>query len=105
MSTEEDIRRSHADYSALPKRGYSIDDLGKFDATLFKVLPKQADVMDPQGRILLELAYSAILDAGVHPSSLRGTRTGVFTATCFHDTMSTVFGDPNPPSNGYKLLG
>lgn len=38
-------------------------------------------MMDPKGRILLEHAYEAIVDAGVNPQELRGTNTGVFIGT------------------------
>lgn len=82
-----------------------IDELDKFDATLFKIHPKQADALDPQIRILLELAYSAILDAGIHPASLMGSQTGVFTATSNHESMCSIFNEPNPPPHGYTVLG
>lgn len=104
MVTEEEIRWSHDDYPFLPKRKYIIDGLEKFDATLFKVNPKQADLMDPQCRMLLELAYAAILDAGVHPSTLRGSRTGVFTANSYND--ATVFiSNKSIPLDGYQPTG
>lgn len=80
MVTEEETYWSHDDYPSLSKRKYAVSDKEKFDATLFKVNPKKTDLMDPQLRMLLEVAYSAVLDAGVHPSTLRGSKTGVFTA-------------------------
>lgn len=105
MSTFEELRWKHSDHPTLPKRSYFIDGLEKFDAALFKVPPKQADVMDSQCRILLELAYSAILDAGIHPASLRGSKTAVFSATSNHDATDGSLEDPNAPSDGYKMLG
>lgn len=104
MSTDDETRWSHADFPLVPTRKFLIDDVDKFDASLFKIHSKQAHTMDPQGRILLECAYSAILDAGVHPSTLRGSNTGVFTATCYDDTMGNVFNEPNP-KDGYTLTG
>lgn len=104
MATEEDGRWSHADYPTLPKRQYIIDDLEKFDATLFKVNPKHADGMDPQCRILLESAYSAILDAGVHPSTLRGSKTGVFTANSHNDAAGST-SDASSPMDDYQSTG
>lgn len=41
--------------------------------------------MDPMGRMLLEHTYEAIVDAGIHPKDLRGTRTGVFIGSCFSE--------------------
>lgn len=88
----------------LPKRKYLIDGLEKFDSDLFKIHPKQADAMDPQVRILLEKAYSAILDAGLSPAAMRGSNTGVFAATCFDDTMGEIFAKPNH-TNPYTITG
>lgn len=48
----------------IPTRTGKISDLTKFDTTFFAVHSKQADAVDPMGRILLELAYEAIVDAG-----------------------------------------
>lgn len=52
--------------------------LEKFDATFFGINAKQADVMDPQSRMLLESAYECIIDAGYNPAKIRGSRTGVY---------------------------
>ncbi len=48
----------------LPRRNGKLKDLSKFDATFFGVHPKQANGMDPQLRMLLEVSYEAIVDAG-----------------------------------------
>ena len=48
----------------LPKRTGKIDNLMKFDAEYFGINSKQADYIDPQLRILLELSVEAILDSG-----------------------------------------
>jgi len=47
-----------------PKRHGKLKDLAKFDAMFFGIHPKQANVMDPQLRMLLEVTYEALLDAG-----------------------------------------
>lgn len=62
----------------IPKRMGTIDGIEKFDATFFGVGHKQANTMDPQCRLLIERAYEAILDSGINPKTLRGSRTGVF---------------------------
>jgi fatty acid synthase len=49
----------------LPKRTGKLKDLVHFDATYFGVHAKQAHVMDPQLRILLELTHEALIDAGM----------------------------------------
>jgi len=48
----------------VPKRCGKLTDLTKFDNSFFGVHPKQADCMDPQLRMLLEVTYEAIHDAG-----------------------------------------
>ena len=48
----------------LPKRNGKLKDISTFDARFFNVSPKQADKMDPGLRMLLEVSYEAILDAG-----------------------------------------
>ena len=51
-------------YLGLPSRNGKLKDVSKFDAQFFGVHPKQADTMDPQLRILLEVTYEAIVDSG-----------------------------------------
>lgn len=51
----------------LPRRSGKLKDLSRFDASFFGVHPKQAHTMDPQLRLLLEVAYEAILDGGGSP--------------------------------------
>lgn len=48
----------------LPKRSGKLKTINKFDATFFGVHPKQANSMDPQLRMLLEVTYEAIVDSG-----------------------------------------
>ena len=48
----------------LPERQGKVRQLSKFDAAAFGVHPKQAAVMDPQLRMLLEVSMEAMLDAG-----------------------------------------
>ena len=66
-----------------PGRMYSrfggfVDGLDLFDADFFGVSPREAASMDPQHRLLLELAWEALEHAGQVPSRLEGSATGVF---------------------------
>ncbi|XP_055905959.1 fatty acid synthase-like [Eupeodes corollae] len=94
MLEEAEKRWKHID-PEIPKRCGRISSIEKFDATFFGVHHMQANSMDPQCRLVLEEAYMAVMDAGVNPSSLRGTRTGVYIASCFSESEKNVMNDPN----------
>ncbi|WP_328616797.1 SDR family NAD(P)-dependent oxidoreductase [Amycolatopsis sp. NBC_00355] len=64
--------------AGLPRRGGFLGDVAGFDAAFFGITPREAEAMDPQQRTLLEVTWAALEHAGIPPSSLRGTRTGVF---------------------------
>ena len=60
------------------KRGGFLDDIANFDATHFGISAGEAVEMDPQQRMILEVAWEALEDAGIDPSGLEGSQTGVY---------------------------
>ncbi len=64
-----------------------------FDPTLFGISPREAATIDPQQRILLEVAWEAIQDSGQAPGSLAGSRVGVFVGAGLSEYERQVFKD------------
>ncbi|MEU1072720.1 MULTISPECIES: SDR family NAD(P)-dependent oxidoreductase [unclassified Streptomyces] len=71
--------------TSMPRPGKSytaaggfLDDVTGFDAAYFGISPKEASRMDPQHRLLLELAVEALDDAGIRPERLSGTDAAVY---------------------------
>ncbi|MFI9556358.1 type I polyketide synthase [Nonomuraea endophytica] len=63
----------------VPVRGH-LDDADRFDNTLFRVSAREAQLMDPQHRLMLEAAWAALEDAGAGRSG-EGPRTGVYASS------------------------
>ncbi|NEB81613.1 SDR family NAD(P)-dependent oxidoreductase, partial [Streptomyces sp. SID14478] len=70
----------------LPARpGGYLEDVSGFDAGFFGISPREASSMDPQQRLMLELAWEALEDARILPSDLTDSRTGVFVGVIADD--------------------
>ncbi|MFD4139641.1 SDR family NAD(P)-dependent oxidoreductase [Streptomyces sp. NPDC058572] len=83
------------------RSGGFVDGIADFDAEFFGISPREALSMDPQQRLLLEGAWEAFEDAGIDPTSLRGSDTGVFCGAVTSD-----YGGSMPPEmEGYRLTG
>nr|AFU81769.1 styrene syntase [Styrene synthase expression construct pBbA2c-ss1] len=80
--------RSLGDVSTL--RGGFIDDVDRFDAMFFGISPREAVSMDPQQRLMLELAWEALEDAGIVAERLKESLTGVFFGCIWDDYVTLI---------------
>ena len=60
------------------RRGAFVDDIEWFDSRFFRIAPIEARLMDPRQRMMLEISWEALEDAGINPERLRGSYTGVY---------------------------
>ncbi|WP_139058437.1 type I polyketide synthase, partial [Streptomyces prasinopilosus] len=65
--------------------GGFLDGIEGFDASFFGISPHEATMMDPQQRLVLEVAWEALEHAGIPPHTLRGQRAGVFLGAATSD--------------------
>src|SRR5712692_9636957 len=74
--------------------GGFLDRVALFDAQFFGISPREADRLDPQQRILLEVAWEALEDAGQVRDRLTGTRASVFVGLWLNDYEARLFRNP-----------
>ncbi|MCP1387553.1 polyketide synthase Pks13 [Corynebacterium sp. TA-R-1] len=83
--------------------GY-LDDIASFDNEFFGLSPLEAQNMDPQQRIMLEVAWEALEDAHIPADSLRGEAVGVFVGSSSNDYGMLIGADP-ANAHPYALTG
>lgn len=91
------------------REGGFIDGVDGFDAEFFGISPLEARSMDPQQRLVLELAWHALEDAGHAPSRLAGSATGIYLGIANGDYGRALFARPElidpyfSPGNAFSV--
>ena len=96
-----------ADSAHTHRGGHFLDgDIAAFDAGFFGVSALEAEAMDPQQRIQVEVAYEALENAGIPLENVKGSNTGVYVATFAHDYENMMYKDPiSLPKYGMTGVG
>lgn len=94
---------SREELAAVGRAGL-IDEVDGFDWRAFRIPPREAKYLDPQHRLLLEVSWEALEDAGLPFEEVAGTRTGVFVAIMWNDYLRLQSNNPGRLT-GYSSTG
>ena len=88
--------------------GAFVDGIDRFDAAFFRISPVEAQLLDPQQRMMLETSWHALEDAGMDPDRLEGSRTGVYAGISNNDYRGMILGSSTtaePSASLFSVTG
>lgn len=83
------------EWERLPRAGGFFDEVMDFDAEFFGIGEEEATALDPQHRLLLEVAWESLENAALPPDRLDPGRTGLFVGITNNDYWDRLDGDPD----------
>ena len=83
--------------------GAYLDELELFDAAFFRISPVEAQLLDPQQRMMLETCWRALEDAGMDPERLKGSRTGVYAGISNNEYRGLILETASPDEPAVSL--
>ena len=102
LFTDPEVQNSACRFGAF------IDGIDQFDAAFFRISPVEAQLLDPQQRLMLEVSWQALEDAGINADRLKGSRTGVYAGISNNEYRALVL-DGNdtaePAASLYSVAG
>lgn len=109
VNSIREIPRDRWDYEVYTQQtankwGGFLEGIADFDAGFFEISPREACHMDPQQRVLLEVAWHCVEQSGVAPALLRSQRTGVYMGAMAMDYLQTATA-PGVAVDGFACLG
>lgn len=88
----------------LSRWGGFIEHVDQFDWRMFRILPREARAIDPQHRLLLEVAWEALEDAGLPLAQVKGSLTSVSIGISWNDYLRLQLRNWSQV-NGYTAVG
>ncbi len=87
------------------RSGGFLREVDRFEPQFFGISPREAESMDPQQRLVLEVAWEALERAGQDAGALRNTRTGVFVGITTADYSRVILQGPPEDVDAWYASG